>query len=192
TKPSAARMNGHGRTRGGVRPSLVGRGTGLKQYATVSIRESPMSVQSAQFDPSAAADLQRAAYWNNPADPQGGHHHGPDATGSDAPAPRSIDVDGGDSLPDRPDTVEQQAVAIDGTATNSGERTTRSTPDGKPILVDPLHRDGQVGIARERTNAGGYVSSDQLVFTTGSRDDAIGVKQRDDGTLDVNVNGESY
>src|SRR5690554_3129788 len=41
TKPSGERMNGHGRTRGGVRPSLVGRGAGLKQYATVSIRESP-------------------------------------------------------------------------------------------------------------------------------------------------------
>ena len=153
-----------------------------------------MTVQSAQFDPAAAANLQRGSYWNNPADPHAGdHHHGPDATGSDAPAPRPLDFDGGDGAGiDRPQADERDAVAIDGTGTNSGERSQRSTPDGKPILVDPLHRDGQVEIARERTNAGGYVSSDQLVFTTGSRDDAIGVKQRDDGTLDVNVNGESY
>jgi hypothetical protein len=150
-----------------------------------------MTIQSAQFDPSAAAHLHRAAYWNNPADPQVGHQHGPEATGSEAPAPRHGDA-GPDMGDERPGGIEAKAIEVDGNATNSGERTTRSTPDGKPVLVDPLHRDGQVAIARERTNASGYVSSDQLVFTTGARDDAIGVTQRDDGTLDVTVNGESY
>ena len=153
-----------------------------------------MTIQSAQFDPaaSAAAHLDRAGYWNNPADSNLGHDHGPEALGSEAPAPRSLDLDGNDVVADGPEQVEQQAVEVDGTATNSGERSERSTPDGKPILVDPLHRDGQVEIARERTNAGGYVSSDQLVFTTGAGDDKVGVKQRDDGMLDVQVNGESY
>jgi Ca2+-binding RTX toxin-like protein len=153
-----------------------------------------MTIQSAQFDPSAsaAAHLDRAGYWNNPADPGHGHDHGPDALGSEAPAPRAIDLDGTGSVAGTSDPVEHDAIAVDGTATNSGERSQRSTPDGKPILVDPLHRDGQVSIARERTNADGYVSSDQLVFTTGAGDDKVGVKQRDDGTLDVQVNGESY
>jgi Ca2+-binding RTX toxin-like protein len=154
-----------------------------------------MSIQSAQFDAgaSAAAHLDRAGYWNNPADPNHGHDHGTDALGSEAPAPRGLDLDGKDVAVDAPEKPEQQAaVEVDGTATNSGERSQRSTPDGKPILVDPLHRDSQVEIARERTNADGYVSSDQLVFTTGAGDDTVGVKQRDDGTLDVQVNGESY
>ncbi|MBB6600132.1 M91 family zinc metallopeptidase [Luteimonas sp. MC1825] len=153
-----------------------------------------MTVQSAQFDPgaSAAAHLNRAGYWNNPSDPDDGHDHGPDALGSEASAPHASDLDGNEPVSEAPGNAEQQAVEVDGTATNSGERSQRSTPDGKPILVDPLHRDGQVSIARERTNADGYISSDQLVFTTGAGDDKVGVRQRDDGTLDVQVNGENY
>lgn len=152
-----------------------------------------MSIQSASFDPgaSATAQFERAGYWNNP-DAPGGHDHGPDALGSEAPAPQTVDgVDSsGPLLVDSPDGEPQQ---IDGTAQNAGERSQRSTPDGKPILVDPLHSGNGVEIARERTVADGrYVASDQLVFTTGAGDDSIGVTQRDDGTLDVNVNGESY
>ncbi len=153
-----------------------------------------MSIQSASFDPgaSATAQFERAGYWNNPEAPGHGHDHGPDALGSEAPAPRPNDVIGGGDALDV-DAPEGDGTKIDGTADNAGERTQRSTPDGKPIVVDPLHTGKGVEVARERTVADGqYVSSDQLVFTTGAADDSIGVKQRDDGTLDVNVNGESY
>lgn len=152
-----------------------------------------MTIQASSFDPgasAAAAQFERAGYWNNPDAP--GHHHGPDGLGSDAPAPSPIEADGaGDVIGDK--DAAEDGRKIDGSAENAGERTQRSTPDGKPIVVDPLHSGNGVDIARERTVAdGSYVSSDQLVLTTGARDDVIGVKQRDDGTLDVNVNGENF
>lgn len=149
-----------------------------------------MTIQSASFDPGASANaqLERAGYWNNPEAPG----QGPGALGSEAPAPRAADVaDAADVVEAGPKAEDGQK--IDGSAENAGKRTERSTPDGKPIYVDPLHTGTGVEIARERTVAdGNYVSSDQLVLTTGARDDSIGVKQRDDGTLDVNVNGERY
>ncbi|MBD7988069.1 hypothetical protein H9645_08510 [Luteimonas sp. Sa2BVA3] len=152
-----------------------------------------MTIQASSFDPgasAAAAQFERAGYWNNPDAP--GHHHGPDGLGSDAPAPSPIDAGGPDDVIGDKDAAED-GRKIDGSAENAGERTQRSTPDGKPIVVDPLHSGNGVDIARERTVAdGSYVSSDQLVLTTGARDDVIGVKQRDDGTLDVNVNGENF
>ncbi len=102
---------------------------------------------------------------------------------------------------DRPATVaaqlSQDATPIDGTRSNPAERTLAQTPDGKTIQVDPLHRDGDIRIARERTLADAgfgqsYVSADQLVVTTGGADDRVGVSQRDDGTLDVSINGRSF
>ena len=91
----------------------------------------------------------------------------------------------------------QSAVGIDGNSSNPPGRTTGQTPDGKDIQIDPLHSDANVSIGRERTIADAgdgetYVSSDQLVFATGGANDRVGVSQRDDGTLDVTVNGESY
>lgn len=151
-----------------------------------------MTIQSASFDPgaSAAAQLERAGYWNNPEAP--GHDHGPDGLGSDASAPAATPGGGVDDVIGRQDDASE-GRRIDGSAENAGQRSQRSTPDGKPIVVDPLFSGTGVEIARERTVAdGSYVSSDQLVLTTGARDDVIGVRQRDDGTLDVNVNGESY
>ncbi len=154
-----------------------------------------MTVSFDSSMPSAAATAASAqTYWENPLAPSP-HTHGPDAgpgeVGSEHPIAGledGIEV----STRDKPELGRTGAVEIDGNGTNAGERTTRSTPDGKPIQVDPLHKDEQVSIARERTVADGYVSSDQVVFTTGSGDDKVGVTQRDDGTLDVNVNGESY
>ncbi len=89
------------------------------------------------------------------------------------------------------------ATEIDGTASNPAGRTFDQTPDGKRVQVDALHRGPDVSIARETTLADAgfgqtYVSADQLVFTTGSGADRIGVSQRDDGILDVTVNGRSY
>lgn len=88
-------------------------------------------------------------------------------------------------------------VPIDGNATNSAERQTRTTPDGKDVLVDPLHAGAEAAIARERTIAEAgfgqtYVSSDQLVLDAGEGDNAIQVTRQDDGTLRVDVNGEQY
>lgn len=88
-------------------------------------------------------------------------------------------------------------VPIDGNATNSAERQTRTTPDGKDVLVDPLHEGTEVAIARERTIAEAgfgqtYVSSDQVVLDAGEGDNAIQVTRQDDGTLRVDVNGEQY
>lgn len=88
------------------------------------------------------------------------------------------------------------STRIDGNATNSSGRTTKQTADGKAIAVDPLHQDGDVSIARERTivqdGRNQYVSSDQLVLTTGSADDRISVKNNADGSLAVEVNGKAY
>lgn len=89
------------------------------------------------------------------------------------------------------------ATLIDGNATNAGARTTRQTPDGKTIAVDPFDTTRNVTIARERTvaDAGGgqqYVTSDQLVFTTGAGDDNVRVTRNDDQSLGLEVNGETY
>jgi hypothetical protein len=89
------------------------------------------------------------------------------------------------------------ATEIDGTRSNPADLTLGQTPDGKQVRIEPLHRDGDIQIARERTigDAGAgqtYVSADQLVLTTGGANDSIGVSQRDDGTLDVSVNGQSF
>lgn len=96
-----------------------------------------------------------------------------------------------------PSALLQAGIAVDGNTSNPSQRTLGQTPDGKDIQIDPLHTGSDVAIARERTlaDAGGgrtYVSSDQLVLTTGGANDRVGVSQRDDGTLDVTVNGQSY
>ena len=112
-----------------------------------------------------------------------------------------------DANPVDPGQVERPALLsllprfgvteIDGSASNPAGRTQGRTPDGKAIQIDPLHREGGVEIARERTlaDAGGgrtYVSADQLVISTGGASDRVAVSQRDDGTLDVAVNGASF
>ena len=89
------------------------------------------------------------------------------------------------------------AIAIDGNATNPQQRREDRTADGKTVQIDPLHRGGEVEIARERTLADAglgrtYVSADQVVLGTGAKNDQVRVTQRDDGTLDVAVNGERY
>ncbi len=88
------------------------------------------------------------------------------------------------------------STRIDGNATNSGGRTTSQTADGKSIAVDPLHQSGDLTINRERTivqdGRDQYVSSDQLVLTTGAGNDKISVKNNTDGSLAVQVNGQSY
>lgn len=89
------------------------------------------------------------------------------------------------------------AVAINGGDTNPQQRTQGQTPDGKAIQIDPLHQGAEVSIAREQTLADAglgrtYVSTDQVVLTTGAKNDDVQISQRDDGTLDVGVNGEKF
>lgn len=96
-----------------------------------------------------------------------------------------------------PAAQDDPVRTIDGNANNAAERTQRTTTDGKPVVIDPLESTRDVSIARERTlaDAGGgrqYVSSDQLVFTTGAGNDNVRVTANDDGTLDVDVNGERW
>jgi Ca2+-binding RTX toxin-like protein len=149
-----------------------------------------MTVQSVQFDPRLSNPSSQAnetsAYWDNPAEQDaltGGTP--PLSTGTTMPvdpARRSatgdeVTIDGGDA----------------GTSLPDG-----STPDGKTIERSQLHQGEQATITREQTIADAgfgqtYISSDQVVFTTnGTGNDDVQVKQRDDGTLDVSVNGETY
>ncbi|MGJ4804922.1 M91 family zinc metallopeptidase [Luteimonas sp. SDU82] len=138
-----------------------------------------------------AAPLRSEGYWEDPA-----------VDGNRLASPADLDQD-----PIDPGQVERPALLsllprlgvteIDGTRSNPVDRSLGQTPDGKTIQVDPLHRDGDLQIARERTlgDAGfgqTYVSADQLVITTGGANDRVGVSQRDDGTLDVSVNGQSF
>ncbi|WP_024891412.1 M91 family zinc metallopeptidase [Luteimonas huabeiensis] len=88
--------------------------------------------------------------------------------------------------------VADTAIPISGNDRGTSLPSTR-TPDGKPVAHAQLHEGQQATVTRERTDAGGYVSSDQVVFTTkGGGDDHIQISQRDDGTLDIDVNGEQY
>ncbi len=144
------------------------------------------------LDATTASTSAAQAYWDNPLAP-GPHTHGPraDGTGHDAPLDG---LDDGRVVSERgaPQRDRDGAIKVDGGASNPTGHSTASTPDGKPIRVDTLHKDDTVTIARERTQAQGYVSRDQVVFTTGGGNDEVGVSQRDDGTLDVAVNGERY
>ncbi|KLJ02502.1 M91 family zinc metallopeptidase [Luteimonas sp. FCS-9] len=145
------------------------------------------------LSPTSVSPSSAQGYWDNPLAPTP-HRHDGSTTEVEHGHPVDGMADDGPqvSTRDQPQRAANGAVEIDGTATNPGEKTTRSTPDGKPVQIEPLHKDDQVDIARERTVAQGYVSRDQVVFTTGSGNDDVGVSQRDDGTLDVTVNGESY
>ena len=95
-----------------------------------------------------------------------------------------------------PRPVDTAATRIDGNATNDGSRTQESTVDGKPVLIDQLHESPGVSITRERTavEQGGqyYVADDQLVFTTGNSNDRVQVTQNENGSVNFDVNGETY
>ncbi|MDH5834559.1 M91 family zinc metallopeptidase [Luteimonas kalidii] len=149
-----------------------------------------MSIQTDAGRLSDATPVRTDGYWDDPA--------------AESRLASAADLD---RNPVAPDTVDAPPVVsllprlavteIDGNQSNPDGRTVGQTPDGKDIQVDPLHRDQTVSIARERTLAEAglgqtYVSSDQLVLSTGGASDRIGVSQRDDGTLDVQVNGQSY
>lgn len=88
--------------------------------------------------------------------------------------------------------------AMDGAVTISGNDTgtslpNKTTPDAKTIRNAELHQGEQASVTREQTMSNWGISSDQVVFTTTGQGDAhVQVSQRDDGTLDIDVNGEVY
>lgn len=134
------------------------------------------SVTQSHVDPRQQAQN----YWNNPAD-------------SDVASPTCVST--ADPISDgRGKSAD--AVEIQGTSRGK-TLPPHTTPDGKTIERGQLHQSDQVDITREQTQANAgygrtYVSSDQLVLTTGAGDDRVNVGQRDDGTLDVTVNGEKF
>lgn len=139
---------------------------------------------------SAVAEVpgQASGYWEDPAD------QGPIADLNQNPI-HAADDGGTHGVRPNPDDGARPdaATQIDGGSSNPGQRTQGTTPDGKAIAIDPLHQNGQVSIARERTlSESQHVLNDQLVLTTGSSNDNVEVSQRDDGTLAVAVNGETY
>jgi hypothetical protein len=139
---------------------------------------------SVTLDPSVQSSTAASnpGYWDDPAT------QGPVDT-TDARQDLSVDAPVPVTAPDAP--AAGDAIGIDGS--DAGTRLpSGKTPDGKEIQTGQLHAGGEVDITRERTISDGYYVSDQVVLTTGNGSDTVGVTQRDDGTLDVEVNGERY
>ncbi|WP_129134970.1 M91 family zinc metallopeptidase [Luteimonas sp. YGD11-2] len=109
---------------------------------------------------------------------------------NDAPL-RSTDAPA--QVADRAVNVADTAIPIQGNDRGSSLPGLQ-TPDGKRITNSELHVGEQATVTREQTVADYGITSDQVVFTTstGEGDDDVRISQRDDGTLDVEVNGESY
>lgn len=134
----------------------------------------------------AAKSSQPPSYWDNPAEQEALNGNGPTQT-----------VATSTPVEPAPLAAADDAIAVDGNATGT-RLPSGQTPDGKTIRTSQLPQGEQAGITREQTIAEAgfgqtYVSSDQLVVTTkGTGNDDVQVTQRDDGTLDVSVNGESY
>lgn len=139
-----------------------------------------------QFDP-AVQSSQPPSYWENPAEQEALSGNGPAQT-----------LAGSDPVERAPrDPATGDAIEVDGSGTGTRQPSSQ-TPDGKEIRNAKLAAGEQSTVTREQTIAEAgfgqtYVSSDQVVFTTkGTGNDDVQVTQRDDGTLDVAVNGESY
>lgn len=140
-----------------------------------------LNLDATATQPLTQPDVQ--GYWDNPAEAGSLHQRTlPEVTG---PAP----------VEDAP-PASGDAVQIDGGGRGTSQPDT-ATPDGKRVVNSGLHEGEQATITREQTHAQydqfrTYVSNDQVVFTTGEGDDNVQIDQRDDGTLDINVNGELY
>lgn len=136
---------------------------------------------------SASAANASDAYWHNPAAEEAQQRLQDGAT---------VDATTAPAAPGPRNAADAATVDIQGTASGTALPSGR-TPDGKEIATTRLHDGDGVAVTRERTlaDAGGgqrYVSSDQVVFTTGTGNDDVRVTQRDDGTLDVSVNDAPY
>ena len=143
-----------------------------------------LNIDSA-LQPSPLADQARAEYWNGTPLEEGEKF-------AEAPLRSDMCV----PLEGANDSAMDGAVTITGTDTGSS-LPGKTTPDGKSIRNAELHQGEQATVTREQTQAGSlfntYISSDQVVFTTnGQGDDHVRISQRDDGTLDIDVNGEVY
>lgn len=71
-----------------------------------------------------------------------------------------------------------------------------ATTDGKPTSSQELFRQGDVFITRETVTATDPNSqlqfADKLVINTGAGDDRVEIGQRNNGLLDVSINGQKY
>ena len=135
--------------------------------------------------PSSIAQSQQPQYWDG-AQLDGGEKFAEAPLRSDMSAPVQA----------RHDSATDGAVTIAGSDTGTS-LPSKTTPDGKTIRNAELHQGEQATVTREQTQAGSlfssYISSDQVVFTTSTEGDAhVRISQRDDGTLDIDVNGEAY
>ncbi len=84
-------------------------------------------------------------------------------------------------------------VAINGTTVPTGSPTPTfgATVDGKPTVSQELFRQGDVSISRERVPSGSQFA-DMVVINTGAGDDNVQVSQRNNGMLDVTINGKPF
>ena len=88
--------------------------------------------------------------------------------------------------PPPPITVNGGAVPL-----GSPAPTFSQTVDGKTIVSQELHRQGDVVISSERIPQGNQFA-DVVVIQTGAGDDNVQVSQRRNGVLDVQINGQPY
>ncbi|MFK7888743.1 MAG: M91 family zinc metallopeptidase [Gammaproteobacteria bacterium] len=88
-------------------------------------------------------------------------------------------------------STETQAFDLDAVAPLRTE--TRTTPDGKTVVVEYLHEDGDLTVARETTlNARGGVTEQQMAFDTGAGNDAITIDGNTNGVATISVNGQAF
>ncbi len=89
---------------------------------------------------------------------------------------------------------DSEPIAIDGAKeVSSAHSSYPSTADGTQIYSDTLHSANGVTITREhiaKSDADQFRNT--VVIDTGSGDDKVNVSQRQDGSLDVDVNGQKF
>lgn len=88
--------------------------------------------------------------------------------------------------PTAPIAINGGNVPVSAPAPSFGQTT-----DGKPIVTQELHRQGDVVISRESI-PGGNQFADVVVINTGAGNDNVQVSQRNNGVLDVQINGQAY
>ena len=90
-------------------------------------------------------------------------------------------------------TENTSTSAIDLDAVAPIRTETQSTADGKIVVVEYLHEDGDISIARETTlNDRGGITSQQMAFNTGAGNDAITIDGNTASGASVSLNGQEY
>ncbi|MEO1573876.1 MAG: M91 family zinc metallopeptidase [Pseudomonadota bacterium] len=92
-------------------------------------------------------------------------------------------------------TAAQDAASapIDLDATAPIRTETRTTPDGKITVIEYLHDDGDISVAREFTlNSQGGVTDAQIAFNTGAGNDEVLIDGTTAGGASISVNGQTF